>query len=141
MNSSRPSGRMILPPDADAGEDVFDFERLWTIVRRNLFLFGCCVAVATVLGILYLRAAPPIFASQATIFLDDSIGSVASELPTVGGRIQLDNQIASQVEVLRSNRLASFVVDELDLTRDASFLSPPPSPIQPLIAPDPKSAA
>lgn len=132
MNSSPPSDRLLVPMVSD---DLFDLERLWTIVRRNLWLIASCVAAALFVGLLYLRAAPPVYASQTRVFLDDAIGSVAIELQSVGSQMQLDSQIASQIEVLRSNRLALEVVDALDLTNDQVFLSPPASPLASVLAP------
>ncbi|MFD2239248.1 Wzz/FepE/Etk N-terminal domain-containing protein [Aureimonas populi] len=137
MNTARFSQRRFYALDGSktGSGETFDLERLWTIVRRNLRLVGLCVLAAVVVGVLYVRASPAVYASQARILLDESIGTVARDFASVGSNIQLDNRIASQIEVLRSSRLALEVVDELNLGEDEVFLSPPPSPLASLTRP------
>ncbi|WP_246333620.1 Wzz/FepE/Etk N-terminal domain-containing protein [Aureimonas mangrovi] len=121
---------------ASRSEDYIDLERLWTIARRNLKLVIICTVLAMALGLVYLRMAPPEYSAQTRILVDDSIGQVVGDFSSsVPANMQLDARISSQMEVLRSMRLALAVVDSAGLAEDETFLNPPSSPVSTVLAP------
>lgn len=141
MSRSHVANQDSYPKPAARSEDYIDLEHLWTIARRNMKLVALCVVLALIAGLLYLRAAPPEFSAQTRILVDDNLGQVTGDLSSVPASMQLDSRISSQIEVLRSMRLAYAVVDAENLTQSQSFLNPPSSPMAQITAPIKKVVA
>ena len=107
------SGPLTLTP-TPGGEDpdgFFDFERLGRIAQRRMrvvLLFGL---LGLALGIVYLLIAPPTYTSAVSILLDENLTRYADqEATTAASNMKTDANLLTEVEIIKSNRLALAVV-------------------------------
>ncbi|MDQ0458372.1 succinoglycan biosynthesis transport protein ExoP [Rhizobium paknamense] len=113
-------------PDSDS---FIDLDRLIAAAVRRARIVGLSVALFIMLGVAYLVFATPYYTSQTQILLDNDLSRYAED-DKAGARIQqeVDTQIASAVEILKSNSMALRVVDEAGLADNEIILNPPQSP-------------
>jgi polysaccharide biosynthesis transport protein len=110
-------------PDADS---FIDLDRLLTIAARRMRMVALCVALFMMLGVLYLLLATPYYTAYTQILLDDNLSRYTDrDNAPQDDRTQADMQIASAVEVLKSNNMALRVVDEAKLA-DVTLITDPP---------------
>ena len=69
-----------------------------------------CAALGLALGIVYLVFTPRVYTASTNILLDDSLTRFAEEKDATPARIQADSMVLSEVEILKSTRLARAVV-------------------------------
>jgi succinoglycan biosynthesis transport protein ExoP len=112
--------------DADR---FIDLERLATIAIRQARVVALCAAIGLVLGVLYLFFTPAEYTAATRILLDDSLTKFAEEKDTGPVRMQADSMVSTEVEILKSARLARTVVLAEKLHENEAFLNPPRSPI------------
>jgi polysaccharide biosynthesis transport protein len=113
------------PEDAD---QFIDIDRLLAMARRRLPLVTLFAAAGLVLGALFLAFTPPTYTAATRILLDENLTKFAEEREMRPAPNQADAMVASEVEILKSARLARVVVSALDLQDNESFLEPPRSP-------------
>lgn len=109
-------------------DDKFiDLERLLAIAFRQTKVVVLCAAIGLVLGVIYLRTTTPTFSSGTSILLDEGMNKIVDEVSATPVNMQTDAAILSQIEILKSTRLALAVVDKENLTKNEQFMNPPPS--------------
>lgn len=106
--------------DIQEDEEQFDIKKALSRYVRYWPWFLAAIFISITIGYFYLRYAPVVFESVAKIkILDDSkqlnISADPLSLLNGGSKINMDNEI----EVLKSYRILSEVVNELDL--DVSY--------------------
>ena len=115
-----------------ASEDAdrfIDLERLAAIAIRQARVVALCAAIGLVLGVLYLVFTPAEYTAATRILLDDSLTKFAEEKDSGPAHIQADSTVSTEVEILKSARLARTVVLAEKLHENEAFLNPPRSPI------------
>lgn len=118
------------PPKATDDLDRFiDLERLAAIAMRRARVVGLCALVGLLLGGLYIWFTPAQYTAGTSILLDDSLTKFAEERDSPPAQMQADSRILSEVEILKSERLARAVVIAEKLDQDEAFLNPPRSPV------------
>ena len=118
---------------AMASEDAdrfIDLERLATIGLRRMRVVALCGAIGLMLGILYLLFTPPEYTAATGILLDDSLTKFADDKNSPPAQQQADSEILSEVEILKSERLARAVVVAEKLDKNDLFMNPPQSPLE-----------
>jgi succinoglycan biosynthesis transport protein ExoP len=116
-------------PEAAKDSDTFiDLDRLWAAVMRRAKVIAACVIVSMVLAGLYLIMATPVYTAMTQVLLDESLSRYAEEESTVPTSQQVDNRIASAVEILKSKEMALNVVDKAQLDQNDTIVNPPQSP-------------
>ncbi len=104
-----------------AGPPGVGFADLVDLIRRNVLLIAVITLSITVLTGVALSRVQPRYSAQALLMLD-SRGNPLVNLNTVVTGIPGDPEaIQSEIEVLRSGRLANMVISELDLDRLVEF--------------------
>jgi polysaccharide biosynthesis transport protein len=110
-----------------ASDRITAAEALQSIVnffRRQSSVILFATFLATALGVIYLVTARPIFTGQVQLLIDTHKVQglqVSPQLPF----IQADTvQVESQVGVLKSENIASAVIEKLHLAQDAEFIEP-----------------
>jgi capsular exopolysaccharide synthesis family protein len=96
--------------DFDLKAEIFKYLAFWKWLLFGLLLGGT-------IAYLYNRYTIPKYLTQASLMiLKDSESNIASALPSGGGSILSlnDNSLENQIVALKSKRLVSKVVDELD---------------------------
>ncbi len=121
------NSRLAVEPDE--ADRFIDLERLMTIAMRQIRVVALCAAVGLALGVVYLLFTPAQYTSGTRILLDDTLTKFAEEKDSGPSRVQADSMVSSEVEILKSARLARAVVMAENLQNNDAFLNPPRSPI------------
>lgn len=116
------------PPVAD---DEIRLDELWAIISRNRWLILGSVLVALAAAVLYNLWATPVYEAAATIRIEEPAKNPLADNPLIG--LTGQDELETEMEVLRSYAFAERVVDSLDLqvevgepkeyTRDQVFAS------------------
>lgn len=109
--------------------EFIDLDMLVAAVRRQFGLICLFAVLGLVLGGLYLAFTPALYTASTRILLDTSLSQFAEDkdAPPIGP--QADAMVLSEVEILKSNRLARTVVRAENLQDNEAFLNPPRSPL------------
>lgn len=95
-----------------------------TAILRHKGVLVISVLVALTLGILHVLTTPSLYLASSEVMIGDEIPGVGDGLNNRGGFAQNDVMLESAQRVLKSQKLALAVVEELDLHERASFMSP-----------------
>lgn len=115
-------------------DDKFiDLERLLAIAVRQAKIVAICAAIGVLLGIIYLRTTPPMYSASTRILLDEGLNKIVDEVSATPINMQTDAAILSQIEILKSTRLALAVVDKERLTENEQFMQPQPSMLRRIV--------
>jgi len=130
MNQRNLTLHSTLPKAADDSDSFIDIDRLIAILIRRSGSIALCVAAAVTLAVVFLLFATPQYTSMTQILLDDDIAKYAQDPTPAASSQQVDMQIASAVEILKSNQLALRVVDAEKLQDNSTILDPSQSPVE-----------
>lgn len=108
------------PEDFSSGPSI-DFDRLLAAARRQWRLAVLGTAAGLLLGILYILTAVPLYTARTSVLIDRENRAIADQLSTLGGVVDDEPMVLSQVELLKSDTISLAVVDKLKLTEDAEF--------------------
>lgn len=112
---------------ANQHENFLDVEGVIAIARRQWKIVAATVAVAIVLGIINLLTAVPLFTANVSVLIDRGNGQLADQLSSIGSAggslMEDESSILSQVEIFKSDTIASAVVDKLYLINDPVFMA------------------
>ncbi len=130
MNQRNLTLHSTLPKAADDSDSFIDIDRLIAILIRRAGSIALCVAATVTLAVIFLLLATPQYTSMTQILLDDDIAKYAQDPTPAASSQQVDMQIASAVEILKSNELALRVVDAEKLQDNSTILDPSKSPVE-----------
>ncbi len=139
---------MVAPDNGDEAESRLDLASILQALRKYWPL-SVAICVAVTLGVtFYTLGQKKIYAAQTTVMFDPSpprpLGREVSAVADLGGTDFWSNKeyYGTQLHVMRSQRVALAVVQDLGLHRDAAFLSnAPPGVDLPALEVDPEIAA
>jgi polysaccharide biosynthesis transport protein len=107
---------------ANPGDNqLISFTEAVPAVKRSLWLIAGCVFATTALGAAYVIATPPSYAASAQLLIGSTKLHLLSPDSNVVDLSTDSAEVESQVEVLRSERIAKDVVASLDLGNDPEF--------------------
>ncbi len=129
MNHGRFSLSKPVPIPSDGADGFIDLDRLLAAARRQMRVAALFAVLGLVLGVVYLLFTPPVYTAWTNILLDDSLTKFAEDKPTPQPASQAESMVLSEVEILKSARLARTVVEAQDLQDNEAFLNPPVSPL------------
>lgn len=111
-------------PDGLASEitSPIDLEQVLAVARRQWRVVAACAAVAIVLGLLFLMTATPRFTSTTGILIDENNQKIVDQLSAISGVLEDEGQVLSQVELLKSEKIALAVSKKLDLANNEMFV-------------------
>ena len=93
-----------------------------SFIRRQFSIILFVTLLAATLGVIYLMTARPSFTAQAQLMIDTRKVQIFQQ-QSILGDIPIDTaQVESQVEVLKSENIASAVIKNLHLTEDPEFI-------------------
>lgn len=113
----------------DDGGDFIDLDRLAAVAVRRFRVVLLCAALGLALGIAYVILATPKYTSSTQILVDQDLAKVAGQTTPPANSAQVEADIASQLAILQSSRLALAVVKSLNLDHNEAFMNPPISPV------------
>lgn len=103
---------------------MVDFERLLAIARRQWRVVAVAAALTLALGVAYLLTAVPIYTAEASLLIDTNNQKLADQLsPATNDALEDETNILSQVELLKSKKIALAVSEKLDLKNNATFMA------------------
>jgi len=110
-----------LDPQLPEESGVIDFEQALSIFRRQWRVVLVAVILAICLGVAYLVTAVPKYTASAALLIDTGNQKIVDQLSTIAGVLEDDASILSQVELLKSDKIARAVSEKLDLKDDPVF--------------------
>jgi capsular exopolysaccharide synthesis family protein len=111
----RPLGR------SSAEREFIGYADIMSFVRRHVWTIAGSPVIALVAALVYICIADPIFTARSQILIDPKMPQLLREQ---SGEVSfsLDNaQVESQIAVLRSEKIAMMVINELSLDKDPEF--------------------
>lgn len=108
-------------PEEDADGHSVDFNYLLAAARRQWRLVAAGIVLGLALGVLYVLTAVPLYTASTSVLIDRENRAIADQLSTIGGVVDDEATVLSQVELLKSDTISLAVVDKLGLTGDAAF--------------------
>ncbi|MGV3550899.1 polysaccharide biosynthesis tyrosine autokinase [Rhizobium sp.] len=130
--SSRASLRP-LGSDEETMPPGVDIEKLISAARRQWRVVALCGAIFLVLGVAYLATAVPKYTSATSLIIDTGNQKLFDQLSAMSGIMDDEASVLSQVEILRSEKIAQTVATKLNLERDAQFRAGAGGPLQDLL--------
>ena len=114
-------------PPAETQAGLLSVENILAILRRRALLIGAAVAAMLVVGLLYLITTKPMFGATALVYLDienaelvDGNSASPSVLP-----VSIDDvDVNSQLEIIRSEKIALAVIKQLGIEDAEEFKRP-----------------
>lgn len=101
--------------------DIIDIETALATIRRQWRIVLAAIAVAGAIGLTYTVTAVPIYSATATLLIDRNNSQIVQQLSAIGGVIEDEASILSQVEVLQSETIGLAVIDNLNLVENEEF--------------------
>jgi capsular exopolysaccharide synthesis family protein len=120
VSSPATARQQIVRPSPGAREFI-SHQDIAGFLRHNFWPLVVSLSVGTLGAVVYIMLAEPLFTARTQLLIDPKLPLWLREQPSVVN-ISLDTaQVESQVAVLRSERIATLVIDKLKLTEDPEF--------------------
>jgi len=117
----------------EAESNLLSLPNLLAILRRRALLIGAAVLAMLVVGVLYLATTKPMFGSTALVYLDiENAQTFDGRDPNPPGmQPSLDDvDVNSQLEIIRSEKIAISVINQLGIKDADEFKRPQNSIMQ-----------
>lgn len=110
-----------------ANDDEIDFSKLLNVARRNwaYLLLGTLFGLA--IGAAYILNTSRVYTSTVSISLDTVEAANVRELSGIYDAPLTESQVSTELEILRSEAIATKVVDRFEFWRSAEFMDRPRS--------------
>ncbi|WP_164924088.1 Wzz/FepE/Etk N-terminal domain-containing protein [Sinorhizobium fredii] len=106
-------------PDSDS--DFIRFADITSFIRQRIFLIMSCPFIGLLGAVFYVATTDSIFTARTQILIEPKIPELLQKQSS-DINLSLDtSQVETQLAVLRSEKIASMVIDELGLVDDPSF--------------------
>lgn len=112
--------------------EYVDLEAVFRVVMRQWKVVALCVFAALFVALVYVFTAVPLYTSNIAVLIDKGNGEIVERLSPMGGVVDDETSVLSQVEVLTSDTIALAVVDRLNLGSNREFLSASGLPLRTL---------
>ncbi|GGD31920.1 Wzz/FepE/Etk N-terminal domain-containing protein [Aureimonas glaciei] len=107
---------------ANAGSDI-EVDKILAAIRRRIWTVLLLALVGLALGVAYLATAVPLYTSSTQLLIDTREARSAQESALVTDMVFDASVVESEVEVLKSQKIAEAVVDRLGLLDNPVFTS------------------
>lgn len=116
-----------VPPNGQMN-DGLNFREVAVVVtgflRRQFFVITLCVICGLIAGLLYLFSTPPRFSASAKLLIDSSkVRILQQQQGSIDTPVDAA-QVETQVELLKSDKIALAIVNDLRLNEDPEFTAP-----------------
>lgn len=121
-------------PSSEADAGLLSIANLLAILRRRALLIAAAVAAMLVVGVIYLATTKSMFNSTALVYLDiENAQTFDGSNPNAPGMPTLDDvDVNSQLQIIRSEKIALKVIQQLGLV-EAEELTRPQNAIAGLV--------
>ncbi|UVC07724.1 lipopolysaccharide biosynthesis protein [Rhizobium sp. TH2] len=106
------------PPE----REYLSFRDVWGFITRYFPTLAIFAIAGVAVGILYVVNTQPTFQATTRLVMDPEQGRVSWQDAATGAIIIETAEIASQVEIVKSEMVAQTVIHKLDLTKDPELL-------------------
>lgn len=106
-----------------------DFDTLLAIARRQWRVVALCVLGFVVLGVCYVLIAVPRYTAMTSVLIDRGNSQVVQQLSTIGGVLDDEASVLSQVELLKSETIGLSAIDKLKLQDNLEFMDGGRNPV------------
>ena len=100
-----------------------DIDRLLGAARRQWRLIAWSGVAGLVLGVIYITTATPLYTAYTRVLIDKGNNALLTQLSTIDAVADDEGTVLSQVELLKSETIASAVVDRNKLLEDPVFMA------------------
>lgn len=106
-----------------AGDSEYiSFRDVWRFLQRHWLIFTVFTVAGLGVGGLYMVTTKPVYTASTRIVMDPDQGRIVSQDAFTGTVIIEAAEIASQVEIVKSEATARAVVQKLNLTEDPEII-------------------
>lgn len=106
----------------EAQREYISFRDIWRFLKRHASRLAICTAIGVVAGGLYIFSTEPMFSATTRLVMDPEQGRIASQDAFSGTIIIEAAEIASQVEIVKSESIARDVIAKLKLDHDPEII-------------------
>src|SRR4051794_7557639 len=106
----------------DTLDDTIDLDQLLAAVRRQMLVVIGFTVLAVAIGVAYLALATREYTSSSQVLIDMNNANLADKLLTLRAGGGSDEAVASQIQLIESQRLAERVAEKESLITDAEFM-------------------
>lgn len=106
-----------------AQREFLSFRDVWRFISRYSLMLAFFVLLGLTIGIFYVVNTEATFLATTRLVMDPEQGRISWQDATTGAIIIETAEIASQVEIVKSETVAQTVIRKLDLTNDKELLA------------------
>ena len=103
-------------------EEYLSFRDVWNFLVQHMKTFLVFMCLGLAVGMIYLANTKPTYLATTRLVMDPEQGRISWQDAATGTIIIEAAEIASQVEIIKSESVAEAVIRKLDLTQDAELL-------------------
>ncbi|WP_165899844.1 GumC family protein [Borborobacter arsenicus] len=103
---------------AGAAGQYLTFRDIWAFLRRHMVLIGVVSIAGLGFGVVYMLKTPPSYTAIARLVIDPEQARITSQDAYTGTIIIEAAEVASKVEIVKSEAIALSVIRQLKLTED-----------------------
>lgn len=118
---------------AEQQDDFVDLEKLLAIALRQAKTVGVCVVCGLLVGLVVLATTPATYTAESRVLIDERLDRIVDETSVTTATLLNDASLESQIQILKSNRLALSIVEATGLHKNEGFLNPPQSAIASIV--------
>jgi len=105
-----------------SGKEYLSFRDIWLFLRRHLLILILASMAGIGLGAFYMIKTVPTYSAVARLVIDREQARIASQDATTGTIIIEAAEIASEVEIVKSEAIARAVIEKLGMIGDPEIL-------------------
>jgi succinoglycan biosynthesis transport protein ExoP len=111
----------------DMGAGLLDLDRIFGAIRRQFRIIAAGCILGLVFGLAYVLTAQPLYTATSQLLIDDQQVRALDQGPS-SSRTGFDTaKVDSQVELLKSEKIALSVVDSMNLRENSDLFASQPS--------------
>lgn len=104
-------------------DDTLDFNTLFSVFRRRLFMFGLIVGIFVFLALNITFLQSKLYQATATVVLNKQQGELVPEAAQMRQTAPpRSEEVDTEIKIIKSQQLAATVIRKLALDRDAGFI-------------------
>lgn len=119
-------GQPVIP--ANIEREYVSLADIKQFLWRHAPFIAAWAAAGAAIGLFYILTSDPIYTARTQILIEPNIPQILNQQSEIN--LSLDtSQVETQLAVLRSDKIANMVIDQLDLENNPNFTSPLGAPL------------
>ncbi|MGX5668573.1 polysaccharide biosynthesis tyrosine autokinase [Rhizobium daejeonense] len=104
-------------------KEYISFRDIFNFLKKNMIVIAACTATGAILGGIYVLNSKSTYMATTRLVMDPEQGRIVSQDAATGTVIIEAAEIASQVEIVKSEAIAQAVIHKLGLTEDPEIIN------------------